>query len=556
MNPSTSRVFVQETQGRPAVQIWGRRAMASSAHPEATHAALDVLRAGGNAVDAAIALASTIAVTNHNLAGIAGDSAWLIYWATTGELRHLDGYSTCPKAMTPEVLMRHFDLDPVRDAAAFREEPANRRDAGLVTSTVPGTPAAWYEAWQRYGSKPFDGLLERAVGLARDGLPVIRYQAGSLRASRDMLARYPASRRIFFGSEDEILGEGDTLVQEDLAATLSRYAADPENEFYRGETAHAIVAWGRDAGAVATLDDFDGYTPVWRPALESSYRGHRVVAAGPPAAGIHVLQALNILETFALSDLEYHSPQSLHLLIEATKLALADRRGLAGDPDFVTLDVEALLDKGYAARRAAMIEPERAVPAKVGACSTENATTHFVVRDTAGNVVSATQSIGGDFGAGEVVDGTGLVMNDRTWWMALADSPNMVAPLHRANIGHAPTIVFAGGEPWIALGSPGGFGIVQYVLQVLVNVIDYGFDIQSAIEAPRFRIEDLDRTISLESRIADETLDTLRRWGYDVTAFRPWTDCVGGVEAVAMDSRTGNILGGHDPRRNSLAAGF
>lgn len=556
MKTSSQEVFLAEVRNRPGVQVWGQKALASSMHPEATAAALKVLQQGGNAVDAAIALGAALSVTSQNLAGLAGESAWLIYRASTGEFRHLDGYSTCPERLTAGFLERHFSLDPLRDLAAFAEEPEGRRHHGVAIAMVPGTPAAWYEAWKKFGSRPFASLLDDAIRLAKNGFPVNRYLAGSLQLYEQKLALFPSTKRIFFDAAGKVVGEGASLVQSDLAATLERLAADPENEFYRGATARAIVEYCKKAGAVCTLDDFSRYRAVWRDALTGNYRGHAVTVTGAPTSGLHVLQGLNILENFPLSDLGYHSPESLHVLIQACKLVLADRRATAGDPDFLEIDTAALLDKSYAKARAGLIEEKRATPAAVGGRSVAESTSHFVVLDEMGNIVSGTQTIGADFGSGEVMEGTGLVMNDRTWWMSLRGGPNAVVPHQRANIGHAPTVVFSGNRPWMVLGSPGGSGIVQYVIQTVVNVIDYGLDMQSAIEAPRFRIMDLEYSTAVERRIAEKVREVLADWGHKLLVYPEWTDRVGGVTGLSIDPRTGNILGGYDPRRNCAAGGL
>jgi len=556
MTPATAEVFSAEVQGRSPTQIWGRRTMVTSAHPDSTAAALGVLRDGGNAVDAAIALAAAISVTSHNWAGLAGDSAWLLHWAETGDYLHLDGYSTCPRAMTPEGLARQFGLREADGPDDFREEPEGCRGVGVATAMTPGTPGAVFAAWQRFGSLPFDRLLAPAIALAHDGHPVSGYMAGRLRGRRDLLARYQSSRKIFFKDDAQTLQEGDTLRQADLAETLRRYAADPENEFRHGETARVMADYCRRQGAALEAADLAAYEPKWRDTVRGSYRRHDMAVAAPPTAAVHVLQALNILECFDLGDIPYHSPEGLHVLIQAVKLALADRREAGGDPDHAPMDLSGLLDKGYAAARAELIAPDKAALAAGGGASPASSTTHFCVRDEAGNMVSATQTIGKDFGCAEVIDGTGLLMNDRSWWMSLGDGPNQVEPGRRANVGHAPAMVLDGQGPWLAIGSPGGFGIVQYVVQVLVNVLDYGMDIQSAIEAPRFRIEDLGLKVAMEDRFAESTRRTLEGWGHDVVAYPAWTDQVGGVEAVALDRTTGNVLGGFDPRRNSVAAGY
>jgi gamma-glutamyltranspeptidase/glutathione hydrolase len=566
---SPSEILTIENQGRPPVQIWATEAMASSMHPQATQAAITTLQAGGSAIDAAVALGAVLCVTNPDLCSIGGDSAWLIYVAETDECYYIDGYSKCAAKMTAEVLENLFNLTPETTPRAYGEEPDRYRSEGISVSNVPGTPAAWVRAWERFGKLPLQTVLSTAINLAEKGLPVNRFFASRLDDGKTKLHKFDSSRKIFFKPGGETLGEGDRLVQSDLAGTLKRIAEYGYSGFYKGETAEMIVDYSRAHGGVHTLEDFADYDVVWRPTQTSNYRGFDVVATGYPTSGIHVLQALKIVNNFDMKALGYHSPESLHVMIEAAKLARADRREFAGDPDFVKVPVERMLNDAYASERANLIQFGKAKRAKPGIepstvmgtphwdrKSYKGGTTHFVVLDKKGNAVSATQTVGGSFGCGEAVDGTGIVMNDRTWWMALKGSPNIVAPGRRANIGHAPTIVLRNGHPFIAAGSPGGDGIIQYVMQTIVNVIDYGFDIQEAIEAPRFRSMDLGYEVIMEKRVDKRVRDALRMWGHRITDCPEWTMEVGGVEGFMVDPKTGNILGGYDPRRNSLAGGY
>jgi gamma-glutamyltranspeptidase/glutathione hydrolase len=548
--------FLEQTLARPITEVWGRRAMVSTMHPDATLAGLEILRAGGRAVDSAVAVATTLAVTNHNWSGLAGDSAWLIYDNRTQSAIHLDGYSICPPALTPQRLVAHFGLDETTDPSAFREEPEGHREFGIITALIPGTPAALHTAWQRFGNLPFERLLEAAIDRAANGTVVSSYVAGSLQKCSAKLQRFAASREVFFRPDQAPWQKGEMLIQRDLAETLRHYARNPEHEFSGGRTAGLILDCAHRAGVALTRDDLENYRPVWREPVSGSYRGRRVVTTAPPTAGLHVVQTLNILERLLAPEMTYASADTLHLLIEALKCALADRRVSGGDPDHASIPVSHLIDKDYARALAQMIDPLTARHRLADSLSTAVGTTHFVVIDDSGNVVSATQTIGRDFGCGEVVPGTGLVMNDRSWWMSLRDGPNAVAPGHRANIGHAPTIVFDGKQPSIILGSPGGFGIVPYVVQTLVNVVDYGLDLQQAIEAPRFRLMDLESTIAIEDRFSRVVLDSLRARGHNVDLLPHWSDRVGGVEGIARDRKTGSLLAGYDPRRNSYAAGL
>jgi gamma-glutamyltranspeptidase/glutathione hydrolase len=548
--------FQEQTLARPITEVWGRRAMVSSMHADATLAGLEILRAGGHAVDAAIAVATTLAVTNHNWSGLAGDSAWLIYDNRTQSAIHLDGYSVCPRALTPERLVAHFGLDETAMPSAFREEPECHRESGIITALIPGTPAALHAAWQRFGSLPFERLLEAAIDRAANGVIISSYVAGSLQKCSAKLERFAATREIFFRSDQTPWQKGEVLVQRDLAETLRHYARNPEREFSSGRSAGLIHDCAHRAGVELALDDLENYRPVWREAVNGSYHGRRVTTTAPPTAGLHVVQTLNILEHVLAPEIAYAGADTLHLIIEALKCALADRRMSGGDPDHAPIPVMHLIDKDYARARAQTIDRSVARHRLADSLSTAVGTTHFVIVDDGGNAVSATQTIGRDFGCGEVVPGTGLVMNDRSWWMSLRDGPNAVAPGHRANIGHAPTIVFDGEQPSIILGSPGGFGIVPYVVQTLVNVIDYGLDLQKAIEAPRFRLMDLECAIAIEDRFDRTVLDRLRARGHRVDLLPRWTDRVGGVVGIARDRNTGSLLAGYDPRRNSYAAGL
>jgi gamma-glutamyltranspeptidase/glutathione hydrolase len=530
--------------------------MVSAMHPDAALAGIGILRAGGNAVDAAIAVGAAISVTAPNWAGIGGDSVWLIYRAKTGDLHVIDGYGRCPGALTPDFLADHFELTEAVSLQAFREEPAGFRDRGVVTSTVPGTPAAWAAALASFGSRPMPELLAPAIALADDGFPIPDYLARSIRKAAERIGSFPDTLAAFSDPKGNLLSAGQTLRQAELAETLRRYAHDPENEFRTGRTAQSIVSYAEKAGACLTSDDLGDYRAEWRDAVAGRYRGFPVWTTPPPTAGMHVLQALQILEAFDLASLGFHSPEALHLMIEANKQALADRRRIAGDPDHDDLDVGALLDPAHTTRQATAIRPGQATTLIENSFSPGAETTHLVVADADGNIVSATQTIGQNFGCGEMVPETGIVMNDRTWWMSLGAGPNRVGPFRRANIGHAPTMVFAGDRPWLALGSPGGFGIVQYVVQVLSHVIDFGLDIQAAIEAPRFRLRDLARHVGMEDRFAPETLEALRGYGHEIETLDPWTDRVGGVAAITRDPDNGNLLGGYDPRRNAMALGL
>ena len=266
------------------------------------------------------------------------------------------------------------------------------------------------------------------------------------------------------------------------------------------------------------------------------------------------------MENYDLAKMGYHSADALHVLIEATKLAGADRRGMGGDPDFVDMPMTGLLSKPYAAKRKALIDMNKAMAPKYVAGDAlayeSEDTTHFVVIDKWGNMVSCTTTLGGGFGSKEIIDGTGIMLQDRTWWLALdPPSPNIVAPNRRANIGHSPIMMMKDGKPFMAIGSPGGDTIRQTVFQGIVNVIDFGLNIQQAIEAARFSANPLDNEVRIEPRISAEVLAELERRGHKLNRTAPWSGS-GNLEGFTIDPATGAILGGYDPRRNSIAIGW
>jgi gamma-glutamyltranspeptidase/glutathione hydrolase len=544
-----------ENGGRPAVQIWGTRGMVVAMHPVAAQVALDVLRAGGNAFDAGIALSAALAVVSPDWAGVAGDCAWLLHDAASAEFHHLDGYSTCPQQMTPASLAAHFELDARRLPRAFLEEPPAQRATGFATSMIPGTPASWDALGRKLCTLPIRELLSPAVRLAKFGFVVNRYLAESFRLSEAKLRAHASSKDEFCGNEGALPKEGSVLVQKDLGETLEELAECGIDSFYRGAIAERIVAYAKDHGGFMSMADFSEFRAVWRGVHVGRYRGVDVVVTGAPTAGLHLLQALAILERFDLRAMGYHSPGSLHCLIETTKRALAERRAFAGDPEHLMQDPDQLLAPSRIDMLCSSI-PSGAATSISDLQSLGASTTHFLVCDAAGNLVSATQSLGSRFGCGDIVAGTGLIMNDRSWWMSLGDGPNVVAPGRRASIGHCPAILCEEGMPKAALGSPGGFGILQYMAQTIVNMRDYGFDVQDAIEAPRFRLEGLGRRVWVERRIEHKTLAALERMGHQVVEYPGWTDRMGGVEGLEIDQRTGVILGGCDARRNSMALGL
>ena len=553
--------YKQEQGNRPEVEIRGKEAMVSSTQPLATLAGAKILMAGGNAVDAAAAVGAALNVTQSDMNQIGGDTVMLIYWAETGEFTTIDAYSKVPS--NPQLRDMLEALPGVKgNPEAYKEEPrANPRPRGdgVLVSMIPGTAAAWTRAVERFGTKPLSEILAPAIEYAEKGFPINAGFARSLKRNSEAMMKYPSSAKIYYPG-GKPLEEGDLLVQRDLGSTFRKIAEGGFDVFYKGEIAKAIVDYVQANGGVITKEDMANYDVAWRKPYRTDYRGYDVIAAPPPTAGIHVLQQLNIVENYDLAKMGYHSADALHVLIEATKLAGADRRGMGGDPDFVDMPMTGLLSKPYAAKRKALIDMNKAMAPKYVAGDAlayeSEDTTHFVVIDKWGNMVSCTTTLGGGFGSKEIIDGTGIMLQDRTWWLALdPPSPNIVAPNRRANIGHSPIMMMKDGKPFMAIGSPGGDTIRQTVFQGIVNVIDFGLNIQQAIAAARFSANPLDNEVRIEPRISAEVLAELERRGHKLNRTAPWSGS-GNLEGFTIDPATGAILGGYDPRRNSIAIGW
>lgn len=554
-------VYRQEQGNRPEVEIRGSEAAISSASPLATLAGARILMAGGNAIDAAVAVGAALNVTWSHMNHLGGDTVMLIYLASSNDLVTVDAYSKVPA--DPRLRDMLAALPGVKgNREALQEEPSGSRGAprprgdGVLVAMVPGTAAAWTRAIEKFGTKPLSEVFAPAIDYAEKGFPVNTALARAIQSAAPMLEKYPSSAKIFLPN-GKPLRAGDMLVQKDLARTFRELAAGGFDAFYKGSIAKTLVSYVQSKGGVITMQDMANYDVAMREPYATTYRGYDVVGAPPPTAAIHVLQQLNIVEQFDLAAMGYHSADMLHVMIEATKLAGADRRGFGGDPDFVTMPVKGLLSKKYAIERKKLIDLTKAMepryPVGTAPMYESEDTTHFVVVDKWGNMVSVTTTIGGSFGSKEVIEGTGILMQDRTWWMALeGPSPNIVAPNRRANIGHSPIAVLKDGKLIMSLGSPGGDTIRQTVFQTVVNVLDFGFNIQQAIEAPRFTADPLTNGVRLEPRIAADVVAELERRGHKVTRTSPWGG-PGTLEGFTIDPVTGARMGGYDPRANSIA---
>lgn len=518
----------------------------------------DILRRGGNAVDAAVATGFAMAVTYPRAGNVGGGGFMVIHSADRNEDVTIDYRETAPAATTPQIFL----------GADGKPDTAKSRDSALGIG-VPGTVAGLALALDKYGSGQFTlaQLLAPAIALARDGFIIGDDIADTLPSWHRRLARWPSSARIFSRPDGTPLGEGDRLVQGDLAETLSSVAAQGPRGFYEGQVAEKLAKAVTDAGGIMTAADLKAYQPVIRAPVRGTYRGYDIVSMPlPSSGGVVLVETLNILEGFQLSDLKQGSAASLHLLIEAMKRAYADRARYLGDPAFVNAPIETLVAKDYAARLRAGISTERATPSKeivsASAATREGSnTTHFSVVDGRGNAVSNTYTLNFSYGVGLVAEGTGVLLNneldDFTAAVGASNAyglvgfeANLPGPGKRPLSSMSPTIVLKDGKPVLVTGSPGGSRIISTVLQVIVNVLDYKMDVAAAVAAPRLHHQWLPDEVRVERGFPDDMLSELKAMGHLIV------EPMGQTSANSILVTPNGPLGAADPRtRGTEAAG-
>ncbi|HET7124112.1 MAG TPA: gamma-glutamyltransferase [Bradyrhizobium sp.] len=517
----------------------------------------DVLRRGGNAVDAAVATGFALAVTYPRAGNIGGGGFMIIHSADRRTDVAIDYRETAPAAMTRDIFL----------GSDGKPDSAKSRDSALGIG-VPGTVAGLTLALEKCGSGKFTlaDLLKPAIELARDGIVVTDDNADTLPDWYRRLARWPASAKIFSRADGTSLREGDTLVQADLATTLSAIASQGPRGFYQGPVAEKLAAAIRDAGGIMTTEDLRSYQAMIRAPVRGSYRGYDILAMPQPSSGgVVLLETLNILEGFPMREMKQGSAPSLHAMIEAMKRGYADRARYLGDPAFVNAPVATLISKDYAARQRASIDPDHATPWTDALSATPpregSNTTHFSVVDSRGNAVSNTYTLNFSYGVGLVAEGTGVLLNNELDDFTAAPGAsnafglvgfeaNLPGPGKRPLSSMSPTIVLKDGKPVLVTGSPGGSRIISTVLQVIVDVIDYGMDVAAAVAAPRLHHQWLPDEVRIEHGFADDTLAALRAKGHRVM------EPMGQTSANSIAVTATGLRGAPDPRtRGAEAAG-
>jgi gamma-glutamyltranspeptidase/glutathione hydrolase len=525
--------------------ITGRKEMVTSLEPLASMAGMTMLQQGGNAFDAAVATAIAVTVLDPRMSSIGGQGFATMYVAKTAEVRALNFFGPSPKAATIEALK------------------GKEYTRGYLATPVPSCLKGYEALQSKYGKLKWAQVVEPAIELAEHGFIMTKTLSDGIERNRDVLAQFPESARIFLAGGHVPQG-GELFVQADLARTLKDIAARGADVFYSGAIARRVADFYGSHGGLLTREDLAAYQPRWVEPISTTYRGYTFYTQPPNSSGIAVLEQLNLLEGFQLRALGHNTPEYLHLIGEVMRLAIADRNRYVGDPDFVKVPVEKLLSKEYARKRRALINPNRTIPVAVAGDfgqPTESHTTHLNVVDSEGNMVALTQTLGAVFGSGVVAGDTGVLLSNQMRHLhADPDDPSRVEPGKRPRSNESPLIVLKDGRPFMALGTPGNDGIWQRLVQVIVNVIDFDYDIQTAITEPRMIYGGNQETgseirpiFNVEDRIPAAVMEALRAKGYEIKAVK---DDVGRVSGIIIDPRTGFRLGGADPREYGYAIGW
>ena len=531
---------------RPVVM--GTRGAVTSAHPLASLAGVRILLAGGNAMDAAVAVAASLNVVEPFMSGAGGIGLLVVSQARSGERYVLDFIGRAPAAADPA---RCTDDDLV---------------GGPRACATPGNVGGWLAALERFGTMDRAAVLAPAIDLAGRGVPLTFKNVDFFERARATLGRSAEARRLYLGDGEP--RPGAIARYGELASTLRQVAEGGAEAFYRGPIARAIARAVGEAGGWLTEGDLAAFAAEWREPVTISYRDMEICTVPPPFSAFQMMETLNILEGYDLRGWGQNSAEYLHHLVEAVKLASADRLAYAYGQG---VPIGGLLSKAYAASQRARIDPKRAgvsegerhareaLPGQVAeghpARFENEHTTHLACADANGTVVSITQTLGVPFGSGFAVPGTGIVLNNILKWMDRDPaSPNVLRPGRRAGTMMSPTQVFRGGVFAMSIGTPGSYGILQTTPQMLLNVLEFGMNVQEAIEAPRVRVY-RDRLVDVEARVPAGIRAALAERGHQVNVIDEWSWIVGGGQGIVRDAESGAFMAGADPRRDGYALG-
>ncbi len=523
-----------------------------SISPLGASAGARVLADGGNAFDAAITTAAVEAVTVPAACGVGGEPFVLMYDAKTGQVHGMNSSGKAPMAANRDFFVKR----------GHKHMPLQ----GPLAAAIPGEVMGWEQINERFGTRPLAKLIEPAIGYAEEGFAVSEQSANGFKALNAKLARFPYSRDIFTRDGSPLIA-GDILVQKNLAQTLKKVAAGGAEAFYTGDTAREMARAFQEAGGLYTEEEFADHRSVWyQPPISSTYRGHTIYETTPPSHGFMLLEILNILEGFDLAGMGFYTAESVHTMVEAKKLAFADRNRYAGDPDFVDTPLSELISKPFAALRRRLIKATSGYyePGPVAApIPGDGNTSYFCVVDKDGNALSFIHSLSMGFGSGFVAGNTGVLLNNRIGrgFSLVEGHPNMIEGGKRTMHTLNAYMIMREGRPYLVGGTPGGDRQIAWNAQVITNVLDHGMSAQEAVEAPRWastpgtdphNVED-PFVLELEGGMSDGDIESLRGMGHDVLA-QSGRAYGGSAKLIVIDPATQVRTAGSDPRTDGHAA--
>ncbi len=528
--------------------VWAKNGMVATQEALASDIGLQILKDGGNAVDAGVAVGFALAVTLPRAGNIGGGGFMMIYDAKKGKTVALDYREKAPSSASRDMYL-DSDGNAVSDLSRFH---------GLAVG-VPGTVAGLLKALDDHGTMSREQVMAPAIALAENGIEVTAGLSESLTALTDRLQKWPSTKKVFFKPDGSAYQPGERLKQLELARSLKLIAAQGADGFYKGETARKLVKAVNDAGGNMSVQDLANYEAIARAPVTGDYRGYEIVSMPPPSSGgIHIVQILNILEGYPLGDYGQNSAQTIHLMSEAMQLAYADRAEYLGDSDFVDVPASGLTSQAYADNLRRSIHPNKATPANTIKASNplpyeSDQTTHFSIVDKDGNAIANTYTLNFSYGTGLVAEGTGILLNNEmddfsakpgtpNGYGLLGGDANAVEANKRPLSSMSPTLVFKDDKPYIVTGSPGGSRIITTVTQIISNVIDHNMNIAEATHAPRIHDQWLPDEIRVEKALNIDTVKKLESMGHTVSP----KAAMGSTQSIMLTPN--GIYGSSDPR--------
>jgi gamma-glutamyltranspeptidase/glutathione hydrolase len=528
--------------------VWAKNGMVATQEALASDIGLKILKDGGNAVDAGVAVGFALAVTLPRAGNIGGGGFMMIYDAKQGTTVALDYREKAPSSASRDMYLDE-DGNAVSDLSRYH---------GLAIG-VPGTVAGLLKALEDHGTMSRGQVMAPAIALAEDGIEVTAGLSESLTALSDRLQKWPSTKKIFFKPDGSAYQPGERLKQPELAKSLKLIAAKGADGFYKGETASKLVKAVNEAGGSMSLSDLANYEAIAREPVKGDYRGYEIVSMPPPSSGgIHIVQILNILEGYPLKDYGQNSAQTIHLMAEAMQLAYADRAEYLGDSDFIDVPASGLTSEAYADKLRTLINPDKATPASTIKANNplpyeSDQTTHFSIVDKDGNAIANTYTLNFSYGTGLVAEGTGILLNNEmddfsakpgvpNGYGLLGGEANAVEANKRPLSSMSPTLVFKDNKPYIVTGSPGGSRIITTVTQIISNVIDHDMNIAEATHAPRIHDQWLPDEIRVEKALNIDTVKKLESMGHKVSP----KAAMGSTQSIMLTPN--GVYGSSDPR--------